>query len=330
MARPLRIQYEDACYHVTCRGNARAVIFADDRDRQQFLALLARSSEIYQVEVLAFVLMSNHFHLIVRTPRANLQEFMRHFNISYTSYFNYTHDRVGHLFQGRYQSFLIDADSYLVEVSRYVHLNPVRIQKNESLSIKEMTRQLRDFSWSSYPDCIGSIPRYPWLTRGILLDYFGGDTPMGRKAYARFVEGGLSGDIPNPLVIGKGHGIVGDGAFIAKITGGFSTTKSKRELPAVKKLQQHVNPGRILDAVASETGTPPSVFCARGYRGIIRGLAMELLYRHGGLRQPAIGELFDVDYSTVSVARKRFRTAADQDDKFRKLLRRIEERFVKG
>ena len=329
MARPLRIQYENASYHVTCRGNARENIFADDTDRKKFLTLLLRSSGIYQVDVLAFVLMTNHFHIIVRTPRANLQEFMRHFNISYTSYFNYAHDRVGHLFQGRYKSFLIDADKYLMEVSRYVHLNPIRIKKNESLSAKELRKQLCDFPWSSYPDYIGKEDRYPWVKREALLTYFGGDSSQARSAYARFVESGLSGDIPNPLAQGKGHGIIGDGSFIEKITDRFLPSKSKREVPAVKRIKKHINPGGIIKAVVSETGTPQSAFCARGYRGVARGLAMELLYRHGGLTQREIGELTGVDYSTVSVARKRFRTLADQDEELKTLLARIQKGYLK-
>ena len=105
MSRSLRIQYENGYYHVTCRGNARDDIFVDDADRNAFLELLARSTEIYQVDILAFVLMTNHFHIVIKTPLANLQEFMRHFNISYTSCFNRIHHRVGHLYQGRYKSF---------------------------------------------------------------------------------------------------------------------------------------------------------------------------------------------------------------------------------
>jgi len=126
MVRPLRIQYENAYNHVTCRGNARQLIFSSDTDRSAFLALLGRSSDVYQAEILAYVLMDNHFHLLVNTPGGNLQEFMRHFNISYTGWYNRRHRRSGHLYQGRYHSFLIDADNYLEEVSRYIHLNPVK------------------------------------------------------------------------------------------------------------------------------------------------------------------------------------------------------------
>lgn len=178
MARQLRIQYEDACYHITCRGNAREDIFRDNADRTAFLELVARSSEIYQVHVLAFVLMTNHFHLVIKTPLANLPEFMRHFNISYTSYFNRIHRRVGHLYQGRYKSFVIDADNYLMEATRYVHLNPVRMRKNENLSLLEQRKCLGAYRWSSYPDYIRKTTRHPWLCQveyhEEILSCFGG------------------------------------------------------------------------------------------------------------------------------------------------------------
>src|SRR5512139_1305796 len=132
MSRPLRIQYPDAYYHVTCRGNEQRKIFRDAEDRKEFIRLLARSAEIYEVQVLAYALMSNHFHLMVCTPKGNLSEFMRHFNISYTGAFNRKYNRLGHLYQGRYKSYLIDADNYLLEVSRYIHLNPMRMKSRES------------------------------------------------------------------------------------------------------------------------------------------------------------------------------------------------------
>ena len=115
MARALRIFYPNAVYHVTCRGNDRKNIFRDDRDRRLFLEKLKTSMEIYGVKVQAYVLMSNHFHLIVETPKANLSDFMRHFNIAYTGAYNRRHKRVGHLYQGRYKAILVDKDSYLLD-----------------------------------------------------------------------------------------------------------------------------------------------------------------------------------------------------------------------
>ena len=128
MSRPLRIQYPDAYYHVTCRGNEQQLIFRRLEDRQEFFRLLARSVDIFDVRLLAYALMPNHFHLLVCTPKGNLSEFMRHFNISYTGAFNRKYKRSGHLYQGRYKAFLIDGDNYLLEVFRYIHLNPLRMK----------------------------------------------------------------------------------------------------------------------------------------------------------------------------------------------------------
>jgi putative transposase len=149
MARPLRINYPGAFYHVTCRGNDRRNIFGDDRDRSLFLDKLRTSIGIYQVQVHAYVLMSNHFHMIVETPKGNLSEFMRHFKISYTAGYNRRHNRVGHLYQGRFKAILIDTDNYLLELSRYVHLNPVRLgfykSKDSGAKIKDVER----YQWSA-------------------------------------------------------------------------------------------------------------------------------------------------------------------------------------
>ena len=128
MARPLRIQYRDAYYHVTCRGNDRRSIYRDDSDRELFLEKLKASLEIYGVALHAYVLMGNHFHVLVQSPKANLSEFMRHFNIAYTGAYNRRHKRVGHLYQGRYKAILVESGIYLLELSRYLHLNPIRIK----------------------------------------------------------------------------------------------------------------------------------------------------------------------------------------------------------
>jgi len=127
MARALRIAYPGALYHVTCRGNEQRAIFRDDHDRETFLSRLQVSLRNYQVHAHVYVLMDNHFHLVVETPQANLSAFMRHFNVSYAGYFNRRHKRVGHLYQGRFTAIVVEEDAYLLEVSRYVHLNPIRV-----------------------------------------------------------------------------------------------------------------------------------------------------------------------------------------------------------
>src|SRR5438876_6091110 len=145
MARPLPIQFSHAYYHVTCRGNDRRSIYRDDRDREIFLERLRGSLGIYQAILHAYVLMSNHFHLIVETPKANLSEFMRQFNISYTGYYNRRHRRSGHLYQGRFKAVVVDKDSYLLELSRYVHLNPIRIKAKALRPDRERIREISQY-----------------------------------------------------------------------------------------------------------------------------------------------------------------------------------------
>jgi REP element-mobilizing transposase RayT len=297
MARPLRIQYENAYYHVTCRGNGRQHIFLADYDRRKFLDLLVRSLQSYQAHVLAFVLMINHFHLLVKTPQANLQGFMRHFNISYTAYFNKRHRRSGHLYQGRYKAFLIDADSYLLEVSRYLHLNPVRIKELTNFSEEHKKDYLRNYQWSSYPGYLSS--RHSFLSLDEVLGHFKGDT----AAYRDFVEDGISLS-QKPLDKGKGHGIVGDGTFIKNVLK-QARIRLTREQPAARKAVSQVDPERVLLAVSKHFRAIREEFLKPRYRGPARSVAMELLYRYAGMNQREIAELMNIDYSTVSVGEKK-------------------------
>lgn len=136
MARPLRVQFPNAWYHVTSRGNERTSTFRDDHDRRKFLEILEESCRLFRVEVHCHVLMSNHFHFLLKTVLANLSRFMQRFNTSYTVYFNRRHHRSGHLFQGRYKAILVDADAYLLELSRYIHLNPIRLKKLKDMPVE--------------------------------------------------------------------------------------------------------------------------------------------------------------------------------------------------
>lgn len=331
MARPLRIQFENAYYHVTCRGNARQNIFSSDADRLAFLDLLGRSSEIYQTEILVYVLMRNHFHLLVKTPRGNLQEFMRHFNISYTAWFNRRHRRSGHLYQGRYHSFLIDADNYLKEVSRYIHLNPVKIKQASSKDVAARGKALRSYVWSSYPGYASARARKPFLRVTEVLDYFGDDTLQGRKSYARYVEQGLVVDLENPLVLGKGHGIIGQRDFADAVRDRYLSPAIKaRELPAAQQLRGRIEPDLIVSAVCTELNVGREDLMKKGYRGSGRGILMELLYRYGRMKQPEIGTMLGIDYSAVSIGRKRFRMMMEAEPELKCLYAKIKSRISQG
>jgi putative transposase len=331
MARPLRIQYENAYYHVTCRGNARQIIFTTDADRSTFLDFLGRSVVIYQTEILAYVLMSNHFHLLVKTPLGNLQEFMRHFNISYTSWYNRRHQRSGHLYQGRYHSLLIDADNYLKEVSRYIHLNPVMIKKERTRNAAGRRKALRSYAWSSYPGYLSPRDRRPFLRAAEILDRFGGATARGRRGYARYVEQGLAAELGNPLELGKRHGIVGDADFVDAVWGRYlSETADTREIPAARPAAARVEPERVIEAVCAETGVPREALLQKGFRGFGRALLMELLYRYGAMKQREIGVLLGIDYSAVSVSRRRLRASMSESPQLRAVMTRAEERIAQG
>lgn len=181
MARPLRIEFEGAVYHVTSRGDRREPIFADDGDRIRLLQIVGRAMERFDAQVLAYCLMGNHYHFVLCTRQANLSRLMRHLNGVYTQDFNRRHGKVGHLFQGRFKAVLVDRDAYLLEACRYVELNPLRA---------ELVDRPEAWPWSSYPAHIGLVPVPPWLDTARLHGFLLGRTPLDaadrRRAARRY------------------------------------------------------------------------------------------------------------------------------------------------
>lgn len=182
MARPLRIEFANALYHVTSRGDRREAIYEDDRDRFRFLAILHEVIDRYNWVCPAYCLMGNHYHLMLQTPDANLSRGMRHLNGLYTQASNRRHERTGHLFQGRYKAILVDRNGYLLELARYIVLNPVRA------GLVECPEQWR---WSSYRATVGSSRPPDWLASDILLKQFRSHRYKAREAYRRFVLAGI-------------------------------------------------------------------------------------------------------------------------------------------
>lgn len=322
MARALRIQIAGAYYHVTCRGNERKAIFRDDTDRQAFLDRLQSSLAIYQVELHAYVLMDNHFHLMVRTLRGNLAEFMRHFNISYTAAYNRRHRRVGHLYQGRYKALLIDQDSYLLELSRYVHLNPIRIKSYHGSSTRERIRYLERYGWSSLPGYLHTASKQPWVHYEMVLGQIGGS----RKYYAEFIADGIKRGYDTPWENVTGQVVLGQEGFVSGIKDRIAERGAVREQPSAREFAAK-SAAVIVREVYRRFGVKENEISGkRTGRRDERAAAMEMLYRHGQLSQAAIGKLLGgLDYTTVSRERKRLREIVQQNKQLGTTLREIEE-----
>lgn len=193
MARPLRIEFPGALFHVTSRGNARAPIFFDDPDRHLFLDILGLVVESHRWLCHAYCLMTNHYHLLVETPETNLSRGMRQLNGLYTQRLNRRHNRVGHVFQGRFKGILVERESHLLELARYVVLNPVRAN---------VVRAAEDYPWSSLRATFGIAPAPNWLAVGALLAPFG-----SRSRYRDFVREGTGTRTPwTELQPGRGPG----------------------------------------------------------------------------------------------------------------------------
>jgi REP element-mobilizing transposase RayT len=190
MARKLRVEYEGAIYHVVIRGVERRRLFDDDADRERFVGRLSKYAEEMEVRLYLFCLMANHVHLLVETPGGNLGHFMHRLQTAYTVYYNMRHGRAGHLFQGRYKAILVDGDEYLLRLSRYIHLNPVKVGKAKQLSLPERIKELRSYAWSSYRSYLGKAKPLEGLDEKPLLAMLG-NRKEARREYGRYVELGL-------------------------------------------------------------------------------------------------------------------------------------------
>jgi REP element-mobilizing transposase RayT len=333
MARPLRIEYPGACYHVTCRGNERREIFADDRDRKRFLEILAENKELYGVEVHGYVVMANHFHLLVMTPEANLQKFMQRFNTSYAVHYNRRHRRSGHLYQGRYKAILVDTDNYLLELSRYLHLNPVRLKRYSQLEVKEKRKIIRTYPWSSYRGYVYLKHRQPFMTYSTVLEMVGGgEDREGRKGYADFVMGGILQDMNITFWQGvRGQAVLGSDDFVDWIYERFLANKKvdMKELPGLWELRKRPE---TIEEIAREVAREfeveeASLYRRRGVNRVARSVLMELSCLHlvRQMSLAAIGtELGGVSVSALSQNRSRLAERMKDDRQLRQRFQKLE------
>ncbi len=225
MSRPLRIGYSGALYHLTLRGNARGEIFLDDTDREVFLDVLAFVVERFGWRIHAYCLMGNHYHLLAETPQPNLSRGMRWLNGVYTQRFNRRHERVGHVFQGRFKAILVERDSYLLELARYIVLNPVRAG---------LVSAPNRWRWSSYRATAGEQLAPRWLSVNWILEQFGASEALARDRYRQFVATGLH--YASPWRDLRGQVLLGTEPFVQSLAPTLVAARNMMETPRLQRL----------------------------------------------------------------------------------------------
>ncbi len=276
MARPLRLEFAGALYHVTSRGDRREDIFLCDEDRMDWLEVLGTVCDRFNWVVHAYCQMTNHYHLLLETVDGNLSKGMRQLNGLYTQRFNRRHRLVGHLYQGRYKAILVQKDAYLLELARYVALNPLRAH---------MVDTLEDWRWSSHLIIIGQVDAPRWLDRDWLLGQFAIERTKAIQGYRNFVMSGRG--LPSPLLGVRDQLLLGDDGFV----------ESRRKTGSDDALREVSKAHRRLLALPLEEYQS---------RHPERDEAMARAYLSGAYTMAEIGQYFNVHYMTVSRAVRKY------------------------
>ena len=276
MARPLRIELSGGIYHVTSRGDRREEIYLGDEDREAWLEVLGQVCERFNWVCHAWCQMTNHYHLLIETPEANLAQGMRQLNGVYTQRLNRAHDRVGHVFQGRYKAILVERESYLLELARYVVLNPLRAK---------MVRQLENWRWSSYLATCGQVESPAWLQTDWILAQFGQRRSNAIARYVAFVHEGAR--LPSVWSNLQGQIYLGSEAFVEKMQALIEQKPGLTEIPRAQRRA-------ITQALSDFAAAYP------------RDEAMARAYLSGQHTMAEIARYLEVHYATVSRAVKRF------------------------
>lgn len=309
MARPLRIEYPGAFYHVTSRGNEQKDVFKSKKDREKFLSYLESAVVRYGAVIHAYCLMSNHYHLFIETPAGNLSQIMRHINGAYTTYFNIKLKRSGHLFQGRYKAILVEVDEYAAELSRYIHLNPVRAG---------ITATPEEYVWSSYRQMIGVAETPNWFTTSIVLGYFDGNG--ARDKYRKFVNDAITQKNNSPLQNVIASTILGKPDFVReKSQQHLGEKKADRNMPAVRVLNRPTIDEiiKVVESVVNE-------------ENMAKKVGIYFCHRYSGARLREIGERFGLSDAAVAQASRRINVAYENDDTVREVLNRVKAKLKKS
>lgn len=311
MARPLRIQYPGAFYHITSRGNERKEIFKSKGDRTKFLSYLESASERYDAVVQAYCLMDNHYHLLLETPRSNLSQILHHINGAYTTYFNVKRSRSGHLFQGRFKAILVEKDEYCQELSRYIHLNPVRAR---------VAMIPEEYAWSSYRFFIGLKGNPSWLKNDSILGYFDRDLKIAQRLYRNFVEKSLGKDLEDPLKNVFASTFLGKEGFISWAKEKWIPYKNVdvRNVSVLKELMSKPSFEKIDEIVELIVGRESRLF---------KKFCLYASQQVAGFPLKEIGANYHMRGSAVSKSNHRFKQEISMDKNLKKIEKEIRNRI---
>ena len=319
MGRAWRIEFEGALYHVMSRGNEGKPIFIDDSDRQGFLKALGDISDRFEIDIFAYVLMDNHYHLLIKTKRANLSKAMQWLGVTYTRRFNNRHKRSGHLFQGRFKSILVQNDAYLMQLSCYIHRNPLRAK---------IVNRLASYRWSSYPIYAYGYQPPKWLSTELILSQFFEDNK--HQAYRQKVqryakeEKRLWEDFRHGLILGTKK-------YVDNIRRKYLPQTTHQEIPQQKSLAKEFDPSSLLIEASKrlkcdlKSMKEASRVSARDKEN--RDLLIYALWSTGAMTNSKIGDLFGITYSAVSHSVKATKLKLDKNRECKKTFNRINSLF---
>jgi putative transposase len=321
MARPLRIEYPDAWYHVMNRGRRQEEIFTDHYDFGTFLKLLEQSTLLWDIRIAAYCMMSNHYHLLIQTPRANLSRAMRHIDGIYTQRFNRRHKMVGQLFAGRYRSILVDADAYLLQLVRYIHRNPLRAG---------MVTKPDQYPWTSHRGYLSDERQWDWLHKEFVLSQFSTRPRERREAYKEFIADEDLEEIRRFFGGRNIPAILGSDGFIKWVRDRFSDEKVHEEVPESKLLLTGIE--EVAEAVCAVYGVDMTALLEskRRIANEPRNMAIYLSRRLCGATLREIRDRFNLHSdSSVGSVIERMTVLESKNSKVRKSIGSVKERLNK-
>ena len=316
MSRPLRVEYEHAFYHVISRGHRRENIFRNDGDRKKFLNKLSLAAERLQLKIHAYVLMSNHYHLLIETPQANIAKAMHDINAGYANWFRNKYRLIGSIFQGRFKAIVVEKDEYLLVLSAYIHLNPVKAG---------MVKTPEEYIWSSYGSYIGKNKPPSFLYMAEILAKF-----KRRSAYGQYVIGFLADEkgISPEDVYGK-NSFLGSDGFIRRALSGFRGGKRNDGEVSDEKTLRQVNADDVLEIMMTAFHIGEEDIWSRKKGNVYRKIFIYMLRKHTDLTLQEIGKMLGMKYRAVSELERYFVDEVTEKKPLEKLVARVEKELRK-